>query len=260
MAKSMVEKYEQILSADPGSMVFVELAKALLDRGDSKRAIDICSAGIQHHPESVVGRVLWGKALINSGHAAEAMAQFDEAIAIDRENPYAYNLIGEVLLHKGLHRSALPILKKAVALQPTDGRVRQWLEQTTRALNGDKTPVKRDFTQVDPPPESQATSPGRPSLPSAMGASEPTAVNVAALPEPTLPPEAAPITSPGPAESHGQNGELVRGMTDIFQSLEAREAAQGSAVPLAPAPPPATEEAPPEPGSPSPGDALPAAS
>src|SRR5256885_17126788 len=136
MAKSMVEKYDQILSADPGSMVFVELAKALLDRGDSTQAIGVCNAGLQHHPESVVGRVLWGKALISCGKPAEAMAQFDEAIAIDRENPYAYNLIGEVLLHKGLHRSALPILKKAVALQPNDTRVRQWLDQTTRALNG----------------------------------------------------------------------------------------------------------------------------
>src|SRR5207302_626179 len=100
MAKSMVEKYEQILSADPGSMVFVELAKALL--------------------------------------------------------------------HKGLHRSALPILKKAVALQPNDNRVRQWLDQTTRALNGEKVTAQPMYTSVDPPPASESTAPGQPSLP-AMG-------------------------------------------------------------------------------------------
>ena len=225
MAKSMVEKYEQILSADPGSMVFVELAKALLDRGEPSRAIEICQAGLSHHPESVVGRVLWGKALIGTGKPAEAMQQFDQAIAVDRENPYAYNLIGEVLLHKGLHRSALPILKKAVALQPNDTRVRQWLEQTTRALNGEKAPSQVQYTAVDLAAQPDATVPGRLSLP-AMG--EPTVTDAKAYtPQPAAP---APTSDP----------ELLRGMTDVFQSLAAREAAVAApSTPPSDVPPPA---------------------
>lgn len=149
MSKSLVERYEQVLAQDPASTVFVELAKALIERGDHPQAIDVCKGGLQHHPSSVVGRVLWGKALINLGKPSEAMAQFDLAMSIDRENPHAYNLIGEALLHKGLYRSALPILKKASALQPNDGRVRQWLEQTRQALAGGPAPVLTDFTSVD---------------------------------------------------------------------------------------------------------------
>lgn len=149
MAKSLVEKYEQILTQDPASTVFVELAKALIEQGDHQRAISVCQAGLGHHQKSVVGRVLWGKALINLGRPAEAMEQFDRAIAIDRENPHAYNLIGEVLLHKGLYRSALPLLRKAVSLQPNDGRVRQWLEQTQAALAGGPAPILSEITGVD---------------------------------------------------------------------------------------------------------------
>jgi|CXWL01.1.fsa_nt_gi tetratricopeptide (TPR) repeat protein len=149
MSKSMVERYEQVLAQDPASTVFVELAKALIERGDHPHAIDVCKNGLQHHPSSVVGRVLWGKALINLGKPSEAMTQFDLAMGIDRDNPHAYNLIGEALLHKGLYRSALPILKKAAALQPNDGRVRQWLEQTKRALAGGPAPVLTDLTSVD---------------------------------------------------------------------------------------------------------------
>lgn len=149
MAKSLVEKYEQILAQDPASTVFVELAKALIEQGEHQRAISICQSGLTHHQKSVVGRVLWGKALINLGRPAEAMEQFDKAVAIDRENPHAYNLIGEVLLHKGLYRSALPLLRKAVALQPNDGRVRQWLEQTQRALAGGPAPILSDPTGVN---------------------------------------------------------------------------------------------------------------
>lgn len=149
MAKSMVERYEQLLRQDPTSSVFVELAKALLEKGDSARAIEVCEQGISHHSSSTVGRVLWGKALIQLGRPAQAMEQFDKAIAIEKDNPYAYNLIGEVLLQRGLYRSALPLLRKAVALQPNDGRVKLWLEQAQQALAGGPAPVFADLMGLE---------------------------------------------------------------------------------------------------------------
>jgi tetratricopeptide (TPR) repeat protein len=149
MSKSLVERYEQMLGQDPTSTVFVELAKALLEKGDHPRAIEVCQTGLTHHKDSVVGRVLWGKALINLGRPAEAMEQFDAAIGIDKENPYAYNLIGEVLLQKGLYRSALPLLRKAASLQPNDARIRGWLEQTQKALQGGPAPVVPDANDPD---------------------------------------------------------------------------------------------------------------
>ncbi|NMO22391.1 tetratricopeptide repeat protein [Pyxidicoccus fallax] len=151
MAKSMVERYEQLLRQDPTSSVFVELAKALLEKGEAARAIEVCGQGISHHPTSTVGRVLWGKALIQLGRPAEAMEQFDQAISIEKDNPYAYNLIGEVLLQRGLYRSALPILRKAVTLQPNDGRVKLWLEQAQQALAGGPAPVFADLMGLEKP-------------------------------------------------------------------------------------------------------------
>ncbi len=153
----MVEKYEQMLAQDPTSTVFVELARAYLERGENEKAISLCQQGCLHHPGSVVGRVLWGKGLINVGRAAEAMKQFDLATNIDKENAHAYNLIGEVLLRKGLYRSALPILRKAAALQPNDGRITQWLEQTRTALSGGPAPVLYDNTTVDTRPVDERT-------------------------------------------------------------------------------------------------------
>lgn len=158
MAKSMVERYEQLLRQDPTSSVFVELAKALLEKGDAARAIEVCAAGISHHPTSTVGRVLWGKALIHLGRPAQAMEQFDQAIAIEKDNPYAYNLIGEVLLQRGLYRSALPILRKAVALQPNDGRVKLWLEQAQQALAGGPAPVFADLMGLEKTAQEEADS------------------------------------------------------------------------------------------------------
>jgi hypothetical protein len=119
-----------------------------LDRGGAAAAMPWMN---QQSPieSSVVGRVLWGKGLINSGKAAEAMQQFDTAVNIDKENPHAYNLISEVLLRKGLYRSALPILRKASALQPNDARIKQWVEQARAALAGGPAPILYDETSVN---------------------------------------------------------------------------------------------------------------
>lgn len=183
MAKSLVERYEQLLAQDPASSVFVELAKALVAKGEPARAIAVCEQGISHHPNSVTGRVLWGKALILMGRPAEAMAQFDQAIAIDKENPHAYNLISEVLLQRGLYRSALPILRKALALQPNDARVRGWMEQTQAALSGGPAPEFGDLTTLEP---TSAEEPAKAEAPAAEASSE-------AAPEAPAEPAAEPV-------------------------------------------------------------------
>ncbi|MHB1845525.1 MAG: tetratricopeptide repeat protein [Deltaproteobacteria bacterium] len=137
MTRSPVEKLEQILAADPSSLVFVELAKALIDLGEHARALAVCRDGVERHPDSVQGRFLWGKAFLFSGKPVEAMEQFERTVAIEPGNPYAYNLIGELLVQRKLFRSALPILRKAAALQPGDARVRQWLDQAAgEAVDG----------------------------------------------------------------------------------------------------------------------------
>jgi len=137
MPPSIVEKYEQILAADPRSRIFVELAKALVDRGEHARAIEVCRRGLEHHPSSILGRVVWGRALLETGEPKSAMDQFEIAIALDPGSPYAFNLVGEALLAKGLHKEALPVLARAAELQPADARVRSWLEEAHRGAKGE---------------------------------------------------------------------------------------------------------------------------
>ena len=127
MAPSLVEKYEQILAADPRSRIFVELAKALLEHGDHARVTAVCRQGLEHHPSSILGRVLWGRALLESGEPTGALEQFELAAAIEPSSPYAFNLVGEALAQKRLWREAVPYLTKALELQPGDERVRDWL-------------------------------------------------------------------------------------------------------------------------------------
>jgi tetratricopeptide (TPR) repeat protein len=202
MAKSLVERYEQLLAQDPASSVFVELAKALIAKGEAARAITVCEQGISHHPNSVTGRVLWGKGLILLGRPAEAMSQFDLAVSIDKENPHAYNLIAEVLLQRGLFRSALPILRKALALQPNDARVRGWMEQAQAALAGGPAPAFDDLNTLEPQAAEEPAAkvePAAPVLP--PEAPTPAAEAVAARPPPVLTEEARTEVPVGEASS-----------------------------------------------------------
>lgn len=151
MPESLVERYEQLLATDPTSTLFVELARVLVEQGENARAAEVCQQGLVHHPDSIHAYVLWGKALIGLGRPAEAMEQFDQAVAVDRSDPLAYHLISEVLVARGLYRSALPLLRKAVLLSPGDEQVKLWLEQTQAALAGGPPPTVRPAVLDNPP-------------------------------------------------------------------------------------------------------------
>jgi tetratricopeptide (TPR) repeat protein len=234
MAKSLVERYEQLLAQDPASSVFVELAKALVAKGEHARAIVVCEQGISHHPNSVTGRVLWGKALILMGRPAEAMAQFDQAVSIDKENAHAYNLISEVLLQRGLYRSALPILRKALALQPNDARVRGWMEQAQAALAGGPAPAFGDLNALEPTAaeESAAQAEASGSAP----AEAPAAPELG--PEAVTAEKAAPEASSEPVL---EGEEAAPGEGPVELALEASDIDGGA--PSEAAPPEAPEEA-----------------
>src|SRR6266568_1317630 len=259
MASSIVEKYEQILSADPRSRIFVELAKALVERGEYARAIEVCRRGLEFHPSSILGRVIWGKALLESGDAKEAMDQFEIAIGLEPASPYAFNQVGEALLAKGLHREALPVLARAAELQPADARIRGWLEEAKK--HAKDHPIAAAATPPEPEPEPELdehTEPYRPISPSApqltsadttirLPLREETATPTAAGAPPRLhrftpPAVTAPPALPPPVPSTPSTPRSVLHMIpsevarDVMPSLASRLNIPAAKTPVAPAP------------------------
>ena len=234
MAKSLVERYEEILAQDPTSHLFVELASSLVEEGDNTRAISVCQQGVLHNQSSVAGRVMWGKALINLGRPAEAMEQFDRAVAVNRDDPYAYHLICEVLLSKGLYRSALPLLRKASALAPDDEELRTWLEQTQGALAGGPPPTIRPGTRTLAE-TMERTDPGRPNPPMLTPVPERAAAARATQPSTPPPPTRAspsglsPVLSSLadlPQTSPSNTRDIIP--VPLLRDAAAREAAEAS--------------------------------
>jgi predicted Zn-dependent protease len=187
---SIVEKYEQILAADPKSRIFVELARALLEKGDAARTVQICERGLEHHPNSILGRVIWGRGLLELGDLKGAQDQFEIAIAIEPANPYAFNLAGEALLQKNHPREAIPVLARAAELQPADHRIQGLLDEAMRrhreAHPTEPTPPAASPKPPAPKEEDDKTEPHRP-IAGAKPA-EPGATDSAGATSPAAPP------------------------------------------------------------------------
>lgn len=222
MAPSIIEKYQQILAADPRSRIFVELARALLERGEFRQAMEVCRAGLEHHPQSILGRVTWGRALLAAGDATGAGDQFDVAIGIDPGTPYGYNLVGEALIGAGLFREALPVLSRAVELQPADATAKTRLEEARRRASGG--------TAVAIPAAPEAAS----DPPEALAArrAAPTRVGIPAAAEPARGAQPTPSIAAAPEE--GPTDEMTLRLA--FDELPAEPDHVEPASPAAPPP------------------------
>ncbi|MBI5066951.1 MAG: tetratricopeptide repeat protein [Deltaproteobacteria bacterium] len=94
---SPVEKYELILSADPRSRIFVELGRALIERGDHPRAVEVLRGGLVHHTDSVQARVLLGRALLSMQRPAEAVDPLAQALALTPGDPRIQLLLDQAM-------------------------------------------------------------------------------------------------------------------------------------------------------------------
>ncbi|HEY7724716.1 MAG TPA: tetratricopeptide repeat protein [Anaeromyxobacteraceae bacterium] len=90
-----VAKLSQILAADPRSRVFVDLARALVGRGELQKAIDVCWGGLVHHPDSIQGRVVLGGALLQQGRPEDALEPLERAAELAPADARVRELLAE---------------------------------------------------------------------------------------------------------------------------------------------------------------------
>ncbi len=189
MAKSQAEKFEQILAADPGSMIFLELARTLIEGGNLDRAVSVCRDGLVHHPNSIKGRVLLGQALLARDEADEALQVFSEALALEPDNPYAYNLVAGQLMQRKRFADALPILARAQELQPSDLRVRRWVSEARgETVAEEEVPEPVVPPSPDPAAESELLAGLPPAIPESPAPAESEAPPASDVSPPGVPP------------------------------------------------------------------------
>jgi len=107
------------LEYDP---VFLRAIAALLDlkisQGRTKEAIQTISALASQHPENARIRLLLGQAYLKQGDLASAETSVKRAVAIDRNAPDAYGVLGEISRARGEWDQAISWYKIASEANP----------------------------------------------------------------------------------------------------------------------------------------------
>ena len=79
--------YQEVLSLDPNSRIFLPYARLLSKLGRSGEAMDVLKAGLSRHPEFLEAKLFLIELLYASGHEAEAGFEADSIIDLLGQSP-----------------------------------------------------------------------------------------------------------------------------------------------------------------------------
>ena len=121
-------------------MSFAQLAEELRREGANEEAVDICRAGLAHHPDYLTARVTLGRALIELDRLGEAFTELTTVLDGAPGNLPAIRALAEVYQRRGLMSEALVHYRRALQLGQHDadlhhtvGRIQQQIEPANPA-------------------------------------------------------------------------------------------------------------------------------
>jgi len=120
---------------DSSRMHQVHQAVTLAERGDSSGAMQIALHLLEQDPNFVPAMKLKGMLLEQTGHGAEAGAEYEEALKLAPNDADLLLKTGVYKLATGRREEALTLLLRASKIQPRDGEVQYYLAQAYH-LNG----------------------------------------------------------------------------------------------------------------------------
>jgi tetratricopeptide (TPR) repeat protein len=132
-----ISLFERALVLDPRSVEAQGfLASALMDRvldemadsaaADIGRAEALVEQALATSPRSPRAHYAKGQVLRAQRRYAEAVVEFEMAIAFNRNWPHAYAQLGRSKFYAGLIEEMIPLVEQAIRLSPRDGQIGQW--------------------------------------------------------------------------------------------------------------------------------------
>ena len=129
---SSVLAYEKKLEHNPVSLVFSRLADCYRKRGDIQQAIDVCSSGLAHHPDSITGRIILGRCYLEQEKLKEALQEFITVIGRDRGNQVAVKMLADIYARQGMKDKAGDLYAYLFARDPDNPS----LDNLTKSYGG----------------------------------------------------------------------------------------------------------------------------
>ncbi|UCC79213.1 MAG: tetratricopeptide repeat protein [Candidatus Zixiibacteriota bacterium] len=149
-----IAKCEKILAADGNSQIFAALADAYRKRGDLPKAREICSRGLEMHPNYSSARVVMAKIYLSDGNYMAAKQELDKAINASGRSRAIDILEAEILIRLGRISEAAVILERLHASDPEDELVLNLLS----IIGEEKTSVEENIKDAAGQAEKRAYS------------------------------------------------------------------------------------------------------
>ena len=118
---SEIEKLEKRWLENPKGRNFAPLADAYRKAGEVDRAIDLCKAGLERHPDYVSAHIVFARCLIDQKNDAGASDVFRKVLALDPENVLALRILAEIAERGGRFDEAAEWLGRLLAADPMNG-------------------------------------------------------------------------------------------------------------------------------------------
>jgi predicted regulator of Ras-like GTPase activity (Roadblock/LC7/MglB family) len=131
------------LAQNPDSMVFVELAESLRQRGQLHGAAKVLIAGLNRHPGSADAHDIYARVLVDMGHLRHGFEEWQAAVELDPRHIGARKGLGFLCFRWGDLDGALEHLEFALAGDPMDSSVVQALRMVRDAAeNASAEPIE----------------------------------------------------------------------------------------------------------------------
>ncbi len=98
----------------------VDLALEETNARGYKAALPAWRKAVELNPDDAKSQIHLGAALVETGHANDAIAAYRKAGALDPENPDSYSQLGFLLARLGKPEEAIPVLVNALQLDPAN--------------------------------------------------------------------------------------------------------------------------------------------
>jgi tetratricopeptide (TPR) repeat protein len=117
-----LELYQQMMSKDPSSQIFVYLAEALLEKEMYKEAIETCLNGLRLRPHDLRARVILGVSYLRTGELDRAERELLKAKEMLEINTVTYRALAELYDKKGDSESAERYRRLFEAIHPSEAK------------------------------------------------------------------------------------------------------------------------------------------
>jgi tetratricopeptide (TPR) repeat protein len=144
---SEIEKLERRYAENPKGRNFAPLADAYRKAGQLDQAIELCTSGLEHHPDYVSAHIVYGRCLIDQHQDDKAAVVFRKVLGLDPENVIAFKVLADIGARSGQLDEAVLWLTKLLAADPMNGDAAEAL-----ALAKGKAAQAPKATPAAPPP------------------------------------------------------------------------------------------------------------